>query len=140
MPGETHGGRLRGCLSRRDERVEPGQQAVALRTAGRIAQALGREERRDGERLRVAEREIRERGQAGLESVDDVEAAKRQRKRKVRPRADRHADSAPARDRHRGPHHDDLGLESVEEGAPSRREIARPVRGGQNRHRVPELP
>src|SRR5439155_16816392 len=125
---------------RRDERVESGQQAVALRAAGRITQALRRKERRNCERLRIAEGEIGEGGQSRLEAVHDVEAPERERKREIRSCPDGHADSAAPGDRYGRAHDDDLGIEPVEEGAPSGSEIAGPVRGGEDGHRMPELP
>ena len=47
---------------------------LALRPPRRVAEPLGREEGRDGERLRVAEREVGEARQPRLEAVHDVVA------------------------------------------------------------------
>ena len=129
---------LRGLVARREERVERREQPLALRPAGRIAEPLGREERRDRERLRVAQREVRQARKARLEAVDDVEAAECEREREVRADADRDAHPAAPRDRHRRPEGDDLGVEAVEERAPSGGEVAGPVRRREHGHRVPQ--
>ena len=122
LTGKAHRRGRRSLLARRDERIDASAQAVALRLPGRIAEPLGRQERRDGQRLCVAEREVRERRQPGLEAVDDVEAAQRQRQRQVGARADRNADAAPTRDRHGRAEGHDFGVEPVEQRAPSRRQ------------------
>ena len=72
---ETHGRRLGRLLARRDECIHACEQPVALGLAGRVAKPLGREERCDRQRLRVAQREVRQRRQARLEAVHDVEAS-----------------------------------------------------------------
>ena len=73
---EADGRGLGDVLARREQRVDACQQPLALRAARRIAEPLGREERRDRERRRVPEREIGEARQPRLEAVDDVEAAR----------------------------------------------------------------
>jgi len=128
------GGRLRG----RDERVDPSEQPLALCPPRRVAEPLGREKGRDGERARIAQSQVREARQPGLEAMDDVVAALGEREREVRPRADRHADAAPARDRHRRPESDDLVAAPVEQRAPASDQVGRARRGGEHRHRVPE--
>ena len=45
---------------RREQRVDPAEQPLALRAPRRVGEALRREERRDGEALGVAQREVRE--------------------------------------------------------------------------------
>ena len=75
VAGEPLGRRLADRLREREQRVDPGEQLLALRARGRIAEPVGRAERRDGERVGLAQREVGERGQPRLEAVDEVEAA-----------------------------------------------------------------
>ena len=63
-------------LGGREERVHPDAQPVAARPPSRVPEALGREERGRGERMRRGEREIREAREAGLDAVHDVEVAR----------------------------------------------------------------
>ena len=124
--GEPHGRRLRRLLARREQRVEPGEQPLALRLAGRVAEPLLGEERRGGERAGVAEREVGEARQPRLEAVDDVEAAAGERDRQVRADADRDAHAAAPRDRDGRAERDQL-LVGSRSGAP----------GGRRRGRAP---
>ena len=54
LAGKTLRCRSRGLLARRDERVDPPEQAFALRPTGWIAQSFGVEEGRDGHGLRIS--------------------------------------------------------------------------------------
>ena len=58
-----------------EERVDPDPQPISSRPPRRVAEPLGREERRRSERVGRCEREVREARKAGLEAVDDVEVA-----------------------------------------------------------------
>ena len=128
-PGEALGRRLRRRRARREQRVEPPEQALAARARGRIREPLRREERRDRQGRGVAEREVGEARQARLEAVDDVEVARRERDGEVRADADRHADPAPPRDRHGRAERDELRVaEAARERAPARAEVAGAVR------------
>jgi hypothetical protein len=134
--GEAELGGLSRLGARGEQRVEPAQQALALRLARRVREPLRREEGRGREGGRVAKRQVREARQPRLEAVHDVEAGL-QGEREVRPHADRHAHAAAARDRHRGAEGDELGIEAVPERAASRCEVAGPVGRGEHGDRVP---
>ena len=73
VAGEALLGRLARRLGERDQRVEAREQLLALRAGRRVAEPVRRRERRDAQRVAVAEREVGERRQAGLEAVHDVE-------------------------------------------------------------------
>ena len=135
-PREPHGRGLRRLLARGEQRVEPGEQPLALRLAGRVAEPLLGEERRGGERAGVAEREIGEARHSRLEAVDDVEAAAGERDRQVRADAHRDAHAAAPRDRDGRAERDQLLVGSVQQGASAGGEVARPVRRRQHRDRV----
>jgi hypothetical protein len=77
--------------------------------------------------LRLAEREVREAGDAGLVRVDDVEAVGREREREVRARGEREADEAAARRRNRGRERDEV----PERLAVLGQALERPPAGGQ---------
>ena len=66
--------------SRRSSRAvrRAGRAAARAAPGRRIREALGGEEGRDRQRVGVAEREVREARQPGLEAVHDVEAARRE--------------------------------------------------------------
>ena len=138
MAREADRRRCRGLLARRHERVEAPEQSVALRATRRVRESLGREEGRNRQRLRVAEREIRQRRQPRLEAVHDVEVTERKREREVRPHTHGDPDAAAARDRYRRPERDDLGVEAVEQCAPPGCQLLRPIGRGEDRDRVPE--
>ena len=59
---------------RREERVDPREEPVALVAPWRIAEPLGVDEGRDGRRLGLEERDVGEACDAGVEAMDDVEA------------------------------------------------------------------
>ncbi len=61
-------------LGEREQRVETGEQPLALRAGRGVGEPVGRAEGRDRERARVAQGEVGERGEAGLEAVHDVGA------------------------------------------------------------------
>ena len=135
---EAQGRRVGHLPGRRQQHVDSPEQLLALRAPGRIGEALGGQERRDGQALGLAQREVREARQRGLEAVDDVEAAGAERAREVRPHAERHAHAAAPRDRHGRAEHHELALleRAVDEREPARRQICRAVRRRDDRHRV----
>jgi hypothetical protein len=139
-PRESGGRRLGRRFARRDESVETREQTFALRAPRWIREPVRRDERCDGQRLRITQCEIRQARQARLEPVDDVEAAERERHREVCTRTHRHADSAPPRDRHRRPERNEVGIEPVEQRATPRSEVAGAVRGCEDRDRVAQRP
>jgi hypothetical protein len=94
VAGEARLRRGRHLLRRREQRVDPAEQLLALRAARRIREPLGGEERRHGQALGLAQRKVREARQSRLETVDDVEATGAQRAREVRSHAQRHAHAA----------------------------------------------
>ena len=96
VAGEALGGRRRRLRGGGEERVDPSEQLVAERPARWIGQALGREEGRDRERLRVAQRQVGDARQGGLEAVDDVVLALVERERQARADADRDAEARAA--------------------------------------------
>ena len=135
--GETDGGRLRDRFVRREQRVDPREQALPLRAGGRVAEPVRREERRRGQRGGVAQRQIRQARQSRLETVHHVEAAPRKGEREARADADRHAHAAPTGDPHRRADCDQLRVVEVsEQGASPGCQIAGAVRGGQDRDRM----
>ena len=85
-------------LGEREQSIEPAEELLALGARGGIPETLRRGERRDGECVRVAQGEVGERRQPGLESVDDVEVALRECEREIRLHADRHAHLGAAGD------------------------------------------
>ena len=106
--GEARRGGVGDLRSRGEERIDAGEEPLALGASRRIGETLRREERRRRERARVAEREVRQTRQRRLEAVHDVEAPARKRKREARANADRHSHPAPPRDRHRRPERHEL--------------------------------
>ena len=92
-----------------DQQVEARQELLAQRPRGRVAEPVRRREGRNRERVRVAERKVREGGKPGIEAVDDVEAALLERLAQVRLHSDRDAQLRPRRDRDRRPHRDHVG-------------------------------
>jgi hypothetical protein len=134
---EADGGCIRDLLARREQRVDAGEQPLALGAAGRVTEPLGRKEGRRGERRGIAEREVREARQPRLEAVHDVEPSAGEREREARADADRHAHPAAPGNRHGRAERDQLGIvEIAEQRAPPRREIAGAVRRGEDGHRV----
>jgi hypothetical protein len=135
------GGRL---AARGEECVEPAQQALAPSAGRRVRESLGGEERRDRERRGVPQRDVGEARQPGLEAVDDVERARREREGQVRAYADRHSDPAAARDRDGGSQgHQFLVADARSQRPAARGQVARAVRGREDGHRVtarPQLP
>ena len=108
-----------------EERVDPYPQTISSRPPRRVAEPLGREERRRSERVGRCEREIREAREAGLEAVDDVEAPSAEREREVRANAHRDSDVRPPRDRDRRPDRDHVLVDSAVQGSTPGEEIAR---------------
>ena len=138
VAGKALPGGRRGALGRREQRVDAVEQPLALRLAGRIGEALRREERRDRERLRVAKGEVREARQPRLDPVDDVVPPFAEREVEVETSADRHAHLRAARDRHRRPDGDQLGVGAALQDLPPGRELAGAIRRGENGDVVPE--
>ena len=138
VAGEALGGRRGDLGGGGEQRVDPSEQLLAQRAARRIAEPLRREERRDGERLGVSEREVGDARQARLEAVDDVEAALAQGERDVRADADRNAEARAAGDGDRRPDRDHLrGLAAVQRAAAGE-QVGRAARWSEHRDRVPE--
>ena len=140
VAGEALPRRRRGALGRREQRVDAVEQTLALRLARRVREALRREERRDREGLRVAECEVREARQSGLDSVNDVVAPFAERELEVEARTDRHAHLRAARDRHRRPDGDQLRVGAALQDLPPGCEVARAVRRSEDGHVVTERP
>ena len=136
VAGEALLGGVAHLVGERDQRVDAAEQLLARRARGRIAEPVRRDERRDRERVGVAEREVRERRQPGLEAVDDVEA-ERERLAKVRLHADRDAELRPARDGDRRADRDHVGPLARGERAPAGEQVGRLRRRGDHRHLVP---
>ena len=124
VTGEALFGGVAHFLGERDQRVDAAEQLLARRTRGRIAEPVRRDERRDRERVGVAEREVRERRQPGLEAVDDVES-ERERLAKVGLHADRDAELRAPRDGDRRPDRDHVGPLARGERAPAREQVGR---------------
>ena len=83
------------------QRVDAAEELLALLLARRVAEPLGRVERRHGQTACVAERQVGEAGDAGLVHVDEVEAVAGECQVEVRPHADGNPEAAPAGDRDR---------------------------------------
>ena len=123
------------------KRVDPSEQLLAQRAARRVGEPLGREERRDGQRLGVAEREVGEARQARLEAVHDVEAALAQREREVRADADRDAEArSAARSGIAGPTAITSAASPRCERAAAGEQVGRAARRSEHGDRVPERP
>ncbi len=135
---EALGGGRGSLLRGGDQRVDPAEQLVAERPARGVGEALGREERRDGQRLRVAERQVGDARQRGLEAVDDVVLALAERQRDVGAHADRHAEARPARDGHARPDGDHVRRLAAVQGPPAGEEVGCSARGGEDGDRVAE--
>ena len=138
VAGEALGSRLGRSRRGREQRVDATQQLLAQGPSRRIAEPLGREEGGDAESLRVAEREVRDARQAGLETVDDVEPALAQREVEVRAHADGHAEARAARDRDGRTDRDHLGGFAAGERAVPCDEVGGPARRREHRDGVPE--
>src|SRR5262249_32090214 len=115
-----------------EQRVDPGEEAVALRAAGGVAEAIGGEERRSRERLRLEECQVGEAGDAGGDPVHDVECAAAERKREVGGRTDRDAEAAATGDRDGDAERDDLTELAAREGAPAGLELGGPTGGSKH--------
>ena len=96
VAGEALGGRGGRRLGGGDQRIEPREQLLAQRPSRWVPEPLRREERCDSERLRVAEREVGDARQPGLEPVHDVELPLLERQVQVRAHPDRDAEARPA--------------------------------------------
>ena len=136
-------GKALGCrggrrLGGREQGVDASEQLLSQRAPRRIAEPLGREERGDAERLGVAQGEVRDARQSGLEAVDDVEASLLEREVEVRADADRDAEARPARHRQGRADRDHVGVLAARERSPAGDQVRRA--GGRSEHgdRVPE--
>ncbi len=138
VAGEALGGGRGRLPGRREEGVDASEQLLSERASRRIAEPLGREERRDAERLRVAQGEVRDARQSGLEAVDDVEAPLLERQVQVRAHADRDAEARPARHRHGRADRDHVGVLAARERTPAGDQVRRAGGGGQHGDRVAE--
>ena len=123
-----------------DQRVEAREQLLALRARRRVAEAILGREGGDGERVRVAQREVGERRQPGIEAVDDVVAPLGEGLAQVRLHADGHAELRPARHGHRRPERDHLGRLAVLQRPPPGEQVGGPGRGRQHRHGMADGP
>ena len=134
---EAVGGGGRGRLRRRRSARRSGPAASPQSPPRRIAEPVGREEARDPERLGVAQGEVGDAREAGLEAVDDVEAALLQRQPEVRANADGDAEARAARHRHRRSDRDRLRVVAAGERTPPGGEIGRPARRSDHGDGVP---
>ena len=123
-----------------DERVDATEQLLAQRPAGRVAEALGRDEGGDGQRLGVTECEVGDARQPGLEAVDDVEASLLEGEGEVRAHPDGDAHAALPGDRHRGADREHVGVEPARERPPAGEKVGRAAGGGEHGDGVPEPP
>ncbi len=140
VAGEALGRRLRRLLGCGEQRVDPAEQPRALRLARREEEAVRREERRDGERVRVAQREVREARQPRLEAVDDVERAVGECEREVRADADGRGHRAAAGDGQCGADRDHVAELAPLQRAPARAEVGGAVGRRQHGDGVAESP
>ena len=124
VAGEPELGRCADVVRQCDQRVEAGEELLALGARGRVAEPVRRGERGHGERVGVAEREVGERRDAGIEAVDDVEGALGERLVQVRLYAHRHAELRAARHGDGRPDREDVAALAGEEGAAAREQIA----------------
>ncbi len=122
---EALGCRVRRLLGRREQGVDPAEQSCALWLARREEQPVGGEERRDGQRVRVAQREVRKARQSRFEAVDDVERAVGQREREVGADADRRGHRARRETGSAGPIATTSPSRPLEGSTASRRSMAR---------------
>ena len=84
-----------------EQRVDPGEEPVAVVPSRREAEPLGVDERRGGRRLGLEQRDVRQPGHRRVEPVHDVEVAPAERSGDVGADADRDPDRGAGRDRHR---------------------------------------
>ena len=138
VAGKALGCRRRRRLGGREEGVDTSEQLLSQRSPRRIAEPLGREERGDTERLRVAQREIRDARQSGLEAVDDVEAPLLEREVEVRADADGDAQRRTARDGHGRADGDHVGGLAPSQRAPAGDQVRRARRRGEHGDRMAE--
>ena len=124
-------------LARREQRVDPRQQAVALVAARRVPEPLRVDERRRRGRLRLEQRDVREPRHGRVEAVDDVEVPATERRRDVRADTDRDPHRRTRRDRHRARDGDDAVELAALEGATARDQIGRPRGRREHDHAVP---
>ena len=134
---EPSRGRLGHLLARRHERVEPREQALALGLRRRVAEPLVRQEGGDRQRLVVAQGEVGQAREPGLEPVHHVVAALRQSEREIGADSDRDAHAAAPRDRDRRAERDRLRLGAVLERVAPGRQLAGARRRREHRHPVP---
>ena len=136
-------GKALGCrrgrrLGGREEGVDASEQLLSQRSPRRIAEPLGREERGDAERLGIAQREVRDARQPGLEAVDDVEAPLLEREVEVRADADGDAQRRSARDGHGCADGDHVGGLAPRQCAPAGDQVRRAGGGSEHGDRVAE--
>ena len=123
-----------------DQRVDPRQQPVALGLSRRIGQPVGREERRDRERAGIAQSQVRQARDAGLEAMDDVEAEPAERVAETAARIPTGIPTLlPGATVTVGVDRDHVRLGSVQQGAAAGGEIARAARRREDGDAVPEL-
>ena len=141
VAGEALVCRLAHRLGEREQCVDACQQLLALRAGGRVAEPVGRAEGGDRERVGLPQRQVGERGQAGLEAVDEVEPAAREREPEVRAHADGNAHLRAPRDRHRrADRHHVLRRRVPVHDAPAGEERGCARRGREDRDLVAERP
>ena len=86
--GKPRRGALGDVVARCKQRVDPGQQAIALVPPWWEAKALRVDEGRRSGGAGLEQRNVRQPRERGVEPVDDVEVAAPQRRRDVRANAD----------------------------------------------------
>jgi hypothetical protein len=129
-----------GLLRQRDEHVDAPEQPLALRPGRRVGEPVAGDEGGDRQRVRVAEREVRERREARLEAVHDVVAALGERLLQVRLDAHGHAHLRAPRHRHGGPDRDHLRLLAAGQRPASGQQVGRTRRRREHRHVVTQRP
>jgi len=140
VAGEALLGGRAGLVRERDERVDAAEQPLALRAGRRIREPVAGDEGRDGQRVRVAEGEVRERGEARLEAVHDVVAALGEGLREVGLDADRHPHLRAPRDRDRRADRDHLGLLAAGERPAPGQQVGGARGRCEHRHLVAQRP
>ena len=137
---EAVGGRACRLLGRGEQGVDPCSQAVAPGAPCRVTEPVDREERRSGQRVSRAEREVRKTRKSGLETVHDVEAAVCECEAEVGPHCHRDAHVRAPRDRDRRPDGDDVRVGSALQRPSTGEQITRPRRRGEHRDVMTEPP
>jgi hypothetical protein len=127
VPGESLRRGLGDLVRSRQQCIDSAQEPFPLCPPGRVREPLGREEARHAERTRVAEREVGEARQAGLEAVDDVEAPVGERKGEVRAHAHWYSHLREPRDRQGWPQRDHVGRLAAKQCSPPCAQLGCPV-------------